>query len=433
METNVWTLKADIHTANLEIRKERRWRRRQMHALRLLNMWCGRKDIFPGLRNKGGAEEASIVASAGGAPALIPPPPLDDTADTAAANTTDKKDKKDPKSKGGDANSLPSSVGGNSGGSRGYEDMTIDELLAHPIAIEFFKVHSGYEESQENIFFLLDVTWLHELELAEELERDRAVRRQIHEAVVSLADHIVKRYIAQGAPQEINISSDSMNAVRKLSAKYSKGMFAKAIYDVKMMTSTDVLSRFKHTPAFFAMCEALDVEMYDMVAVYAKKTFTGRESIGPALSISDDSDNPNADPNADDRDPFSDPEDKKSAEDVESIQTIGVPYRSTFRLMNALADGSYQPNTSKRKVYVAPGLSYPTQESASTSSVSASDHGTSSGDEETTTTTSTSESSSSRRDDELLVSEDPTVRGAKGSRGLKAAAVVFKEKRKKDY
>ena len=335
VKTNIDSLKDDITAANISIKNERHWRRRNMHALRLMNMWCGRKDIFPGLRGK-------------------------DKPATSSTPTPGAEGEENP-------NVIPKDEA-----NRGYEDMSVDDMLARPIAMEFLKVHSRFEDSQENIFFLLDVTWLQELERLEEVESDPMKRAQMHDMIVSVADHIVKRYIVQGAPQEINISSESMSIVRQLSGTYSKNMFAKAIYDVKMMTSMDVLSRFKHTPAFLAMSEALDVETYDMMsAVVRKKSGNvqrrsslngssnnlsssgggGAVSTGEIQVSAPGSERSSADirsdafGDSDDEEDINEFEDDDEDNDNNSITNIDKPFRNTFRLMCAIADGTHKPNT----------------------------------------------------------------------------------------
>ena len=332
IKTNIDILKDDITAANVNIKKERQWRRRCNHALRLMNLWCGRKDIFPGVRTRDKPANPS-----------------------SADNSGDENGHKDDPS-------------------RGYEDMSVDEVLARPIAMEFLKVHCRFEESQENIFFLLDVTWLQELERLEEVESDIVKKAQMHDTVVSVADHIVKRYIAPGSPQEINISAESMSIVRQLSGTYSKNMFSKAIYDVKMMTSMDVLSRFKHTPAFAAMSEALDVETYDMMLVAVKRTrsglqrrnsgFTGSNlsnsgggvSTGEIQVSAPGSDRNSADARSsdafggsddEDDEEFLEFEDEDEDHDDNDITKIDKPFRSTFRLMSAISDGAYKLNTNQ--------------------------------------------------------------------------------------
>ena len=371
VNSNIDTLKADITTANISIRRERRWRRRYTHALRLMNLWCGRKDIFPGLRSRDRPPGSTTPTAADAADDADSTTNTTTAATTTTTTTASSNVADDARLQA----STTTGIGTGANGSRGYEDMSVDDVLAHPIAMEFLKVHSRFEESQENIFFLLDVTWLQELERLEEVESDLVKRAQMHDTVVSVADHIVKRYIAKGAPQEINISSESMSIVRKLSGSYSKGMFAKAIYDVKMMTSMDVLSRFKHTPAFLAMSEALDVETYDMMssaaAVASQKKAKERnnsDATGPGIANSSisageiqvsapgsgergggdlrsDAYGDSDDEEEDNNDEFNDFEEDDEDNDDNNISKIDKPFRSTFRLMNAIADGAYKPSS----------------------------------------------------------------------------------------
>ena len=395
MNSNIDVLKADITTANVNVKRERRWRRRYTHALRIMNLWCGRKDVFPGLRGRDRPPGSTTTTAADLAD-------YDDDDDdegavprgagagsgstgattTAASNIDDGRSQMD----------LNTGIGANGG--HGYEDMSVDDVLEHPIAMEFLKVHSRFEESQENIFFLLDATWLQELEKLEEVESDPVKKAQLHDTVVSVADHIVKRYIVKGAPQEINISSESMSIVRKLSGTYSKGMFAKAIYDVKMMTSMDVLSRFKHTTAFLAMSEALDVESYDMMSSAAAvasqkkaKEHKGSTASGPGIANSSisageiqvsapgsgergggdlrsDAYGNSDDEEEDNNDDFEEDEDN----DNNDANKIDRPFRSTFRLMNAIADGAYRPSgasTSSSSMFSSDGAESTPSDTAS--------------------------------------------------------------------
>lgn len=330
MHANVDTLKTDITAANINIRKERRWRRRLTHALRLMNLWCGRKDIFPGLRGK--------------------------DRPVGALSVEDRHNHK------GHHHHHHEKTDGD--GTRGYEDMSVDDMLKRPIAMEFLKMHSRFEESQENIFFLLDATWLQDLEKLEELESDPVKKAQMHDTVVNVADHILKRYIVQGAPQEINVSSESMSIVRKLSGTYSKNMFSRAVYDVKMMTSIDVLSRFKHTPAFLALSEILDVEAYDTMSYAAaaasgpkkskenasqkrKSSVTGSISASEIqISVPEDEINDEDLQESDEENEMDEFEFDDEGNDDNSITNIDKPFRSTFRLMNAISDGIYKPNIS---------------------------------------------------------------------------------------
>jgi len=133
----------------------------------------------------------------------------------------------------------------------------LDDLLANPLAIEFLKSHCETDRTLENLWFLLDVSWVDELEKAREREESADKRKQIHEVTVNAANAIISRYIGPDAPQMINISSATQKRLREKEGAYERGMFSAAVTEVKMMLNTDILPRFQKSPAYAAMSEAL--------------------------------------------------------------------------------------------------------------------------------------------------------------------------------
>ena len=203
-------MERDIAVINRDIRTQRRWRRRFELACRLMNFWGGRTKAFPGLYSKDPA-----------AP------------DYALTN---------------------------------YNDMTIDVLLSRPICMEFLRIYAETGEVQENILFLLDVSWLKELERAFDDESDVDKRDRIQETIKDSVTHIFSRYIKSGAPNELNIAGDTMASIRAQEGTYYRGMFSAVIAEIKMLVATDVLIKFKSTAQYAAMSEALDIELHELVA-----------------------------------------------------------------------------------------------------------------------------------------------------------------------
>lgn len=207
---NVHAMERDIAVINRDIRIQRRWRRRFDLACRLMNFWGGRSKAFPGLYSK-------------------------DPADPEYALTN-------------------------------YNDMTIDVLLSRPICMEFLRTYAETGEVQENILFLLDVSWLKELERAFDEESDVEKRDNIQDVIKDTVTHIFSRYIKSGAPNELNIAGDTMASIRAQEGTYFRGMFSAVIAEIKMLVATDVLIKFKSTAQYAAMSEALDVELHELVA-----------------------------------------------------------------------------------------------------------------------------------------------------------------------
>lgn len=207
---NVHAMERDIAVINRDIRVQRRWRRRFELACRLMNFWGGRSKAFPGLYSK-------------------------DPADPDYALTN-------------------------------YNDMTIDVLLSRPICMEFLRVYAETGEVQENILFLLDVSWLKELERAFDEESDVERRDNIQDIIKDTVTHIFSRYIKSGAPNELNIAGDTMASIRAQEGTYFRGMFSAVIAEIKMLVATDVLIKFKGTAQYAAMSEALDIELHELVA-----------------------------------------------------------------------------------------------------------------------------------------------------------------------
>jgi len=136
----------------------------------------------------------------------------------------------------------------------------IDDLLSNPLAVEFLKNHCDADRTLENLWFILDVSWLKDVEAAEDIEEDEGERSQIHDIAVYTTKTIMERYIVENAPQQINLSAATFKKLREKSHHYSRGMFEDAVSEVKLMLNTDVLPRFKNTVSYSAMIETLAVD-----------------------------------------------------------------------------------------------------------------------------------------------------------------------------
>jgi len=199
MEQNAIGLRKRLEAVNDSIKSEQQKAMHHKQAMQLLNLWCGRKDFFPGLR--------------------------------------------------------PNAM------QLRYEPTrNLDDIISNPIAIEYLKSHCEGESTLENLWFLLDVSWLEELETAEDNEEDVVKRGQIHEIAESAAKTIMRRYIIANAPQAINISAGPFKKLRDLGEQYSRGMFNEAVSEIKLMLNTDILPRFQKTNAYSAMSETLYID-----------------------------------------------------------------------------------------------------------------------------------------------------------------------------
>jgi len=133
---------------------------------------------------------------------------------------------------------------------------SLEDLLSNPLAVEYLKSHCDSDRTLENLWFILDVSWLQELETAEDNEEDPVKRKEIHAAAADVADTILNRYIVDNAPQQINISAGSFEALRQKSS-YKRVMFKDAVAEVKLMLDTDILPRFQKTNSYIAMSETI--------------------------------------------------------------------------------------------------------------------------------------------------------------------------------
>jgi len=199
MEQNAVGLRKRLEAVNDAIKIEQQKTVHRRQAMQLLNLWCGRKDYFPGLR--------------------------------------------------------PNAM------QLRYEPTrNLDDILNNSLAIEYLKIHCENDHTMENLWFLLDVSWLEELEAAEDEEDRPDKRAQLHDVAVCAAKTIVRRYIAADAPQQINISAGTFKKLRKVGEQYSRKMFSEAVSEVKLMLDTDILPRFKKTSSYSAMSETLFIE-----------------------------------------------------------------------------------------------------------------------------------------------------------------------------
>jgi len=196
MEQNAIGLRKRLEAVNDGIKIEQQKIVHHRQAMQLLNLWCERKDFFPGLQ--------------------------------------------------------PNAM------QLRYEPTrSLDDLLGHSLAVEYLKAHCESDRTVENLWFLLDVEWLEELENAEDVEGNPEQRSQLHDVVVHTAKTIFNRYIASDAPQQINISAEMFKKLREAGEKYSKRMFVEAVSEVKLMLNTDILPRFQKTSSYSAMSETL--------------------------------------------------------------------------------------------------------------------------------------------------------------------------------
>jgi len=156
--------------------------------------------------------------------------------------------------------------------------------MSNPIAVEYLKSHCDSESTLENVLFLLDVSWLSELEAAEDHEEDSEKRKQIHRVVTDTAATIVARYIVEDAPQQINISAATFKILRSKGNAYKRGMFDAAVSEVKLVVNTDVLPRFQSSTAYTAMNENLYVDSF----AYDDEADLSSESMSTAGSVLSD-------------------------------------------------------------------------------------------------------------------------------------------------
>jgi len=164
----------------------------------------------------------------------------------------------------------------------------MDDLLTNPLAIEYLKSHCDSDCTLENLFFILDVSWLAQLEGAEDDEEDPAKRKLIHQVVVDTASNIISRYIAENAPQQINVSAATFMVLRGKGNSYKRDMFKDAVSEVKLMLNTDILPRFRNTTAYTAMSENMYV---DSLALDDDSDLSSESASTAGSVLSDEADN----------------------------------------------------------------------------------------------------------------------------------------------
>jgi len=201
LEQNNYRLRRRIEAVNSVAKMERLRILKHKQAMQLLSLWCDRSELFPGLR-----PNAALL-------------------------------RYEPK-------------------------RSLDDLLSNPLAVEYLKSHCDRECTLENLFFLLDVSWLTELEMAEDAEEDSAKRKEIHTVVSDTASTIIQRYIVEDAPQQINISASAFKTLRGRGASYKRGMFKEAVSEVKLMLNTDILPRFQSSLAYTALSENMYIDSF---------------------------------------------------------------------------------------------------------------------------------------------------------------------------
>jgi len=225
MEQNNAVQRRRLEAVNESLKLEQQKAMRHKQALQLLNLWCGRKEFFPGLRL-------------------------------------------------------------NAAELRYEPNRSLDDLLSNPLAIEYLKVHCDNDRTLENLWFLLDVSWLSELETAEDGEEDAEKRKKIRAVCVATAETILARYIAVDAPQQINVSAGCFEALRGKGKSYQRGMFKDAVGEVKLMLDTDILPRFQKTTVYTAMSENIFVDSF----AEADESGFSSETVSTAGSVLEDSD-----------------------------------------------------------------------------------------------------------------------------------------------
>jgi len=196
LQQNAAGLRSRLESVNDAIRVEQQKSVHHKGAMQLLNLWCGRKDFFPGLRPNAMQLRYEPVRS-------------------------------------------------------------LDDILDNPLALEYLKVHCDNDRTLENLWFILDVEWLQEVENAEDEEKDSEKRAQLHDVAECAAKNIIQRYIAKNAPQQINLSAATFAKLREVGDKYTRMMFREASNEVKFMLSSDILPRFQKTSSYSAMSETL--------------------------------------------------------------------------------------------------------------------------------------------------------------------------------
>jgi len=197
MEENALALRDRMDKADQAVHAEKTRFIRNKQTLQLLNMWLGRQDFFPGL--KVNALQLRYEPTRG-----------------------------------------------------------IDDLLDSPLAVEYLKVHCAEEKTLENLLFLLDVAWLKEVEIAQANAETSVQREQLACVAENAAQTIIARYIAEGAPQPINISAETRAVFAEKDEHWHNiGMFDNAEREVRLMLDTDVLPRFRKTVAYTALSETL--------------------------------------------------------------------------------------------------------------------------------------------------------------------------------
>jgi len=221
VEQNTYRIRKRLEAINDVAKNERQRILRHKQAMQLLSLWCDRNEFFPGLR-----PNAVLLR---------------------------------------------------------YEpSRNLNDLLSNPLAIEYLKSHCDTECTIEHLFFLFDVAWLEELEAAEDSEEDPAMRKQIHHVAVTTAKTIIERYIAEDAPQQINISSATFQVLRDKGTSYKRGMFKEAVNEVKLMLDTDILPRFQSTTSYTAMSENLYIDSF--ASADAEMSTESESTAGSVLS-----------------------------------------------------------------------------------------------------------------------------------------------------
>jgi len=201
VEQNTYRLRKRVEAVNDIAKVERQRILRHKQAMQLLSLWCDRNEFFPGLR--------------------------------------------------------PNAV------MLRYEPKrSIDDLLTNPLAVEYLKSHCDKDCALENLFFLLDESWLSQLEAAEDNEEDPAKRKLIHDVASDTAATILARYIAEDAPQQINLSAATFKVLRSEGSSYRRGMFSEAVKEIKLVLNMDVLPRFQNSTAYTAMSENLYIDSF---------------------------------------------------------------------------------------------------------------------------------------------------------------------------
>jgi len=246
----------------------------------------------------------------------------------------------------------------------------IDDLLTNPLAIEFLKTHCETDSTLENLWFILDVSWLDELEKSRDKEQDPERRGQLLQVASFAAATIMERYIAVNATQLVNVSADTFKKLREKDG-YERGMFEDAVNEVKMSLSMDIIPRFQKNPSYAAMSEALYINSAGEGG-YGEDGYSSDTASSADTILTDDGDDDGGVA-------------RVFAKTFKNLHTNFVPdsdVGSTFSTNTSSGNDSTEPSPVPRSPKKSPAASSSSSSSASESSSASSLVGTDSEDSE---------------------------------------------------